>query len=115
MGGGGGGCDWVHNCGPRGCPDCKNDGSAGYQQCCGGGSGGGGSAGTTRYWDCSGGACGGEWQGSCPNPGCQFPWGSPKCMPHYAAPIWNNGAGCGKCFLLTAPAGGKMIVKINNQ
>jgi hypothetical protein len=56
-------------------------------------------------------------------------------MPHYAAPraishssgatvfataaagdpLWANGEGCGKCYLLTAPAGGKMIVKINNQ
>jgi len=132
-----GSCGWTSTCGPRGCADCKDDGSAGYRQCCGGPSPspGGGSAGTTRYWDCSGGACGGEWQGSCPNPGCQFPWGSPKCMPHYAAPraishpsgatvfataaagdpLWQNGAGCGKCYLLTAPAGGKMIVKVNNQ
>jgi len=30
-------------------------------------------------------------------------------------PIWQGGAGCGKCYLLTAPAGGKMIVRINNQ
>jgi hypothetical protein len=29
------GCDWIYNCGPRGCDDCKDDGSAGYQECCG--------------------------------------------------------------------------------
>lgn len=29
-------CGWVHTCGPRGCPDCKDDGSPGYRECCGG-------------------------------------------------------------------------------
>jgi len=28
-------CGWVHNCGPRGCADCRDDGSAGYKACCG--------------------------------------------------------------------------------
>jgi len=28
-------CSWVSTCGPRGCPDCKDDGSAGYKECCG--------------------------------------------------------------------------------
>merc|ERR1719188_1481739 len=28
-------CGWVHTCGPRGCADCKDDGSAGYKECCG--------------------------------------------------------------------------------
>lgn len=28
-------CGWVHTCGPRGCLDCKNDGSPGYYACCG--------------------------------------------------------------------------------
>jgi len=31
-----GDCGWVHTCGPRGCPDCKDDGSPGYRECCGG-------------------------------------------------------------------------------
>ena len=25
----------MHNCGPRGCADCRDDGSAGYKACCG--------------------------------------------------------------------------------
>jgi hypothetical protein len=29
-------CGWTSTCGPRGCPDCKDDGSAGYRECCGG-------------------------------------------------------------------------------
>jgi hypothetical protein len=28
------GCGWVHNCGSRGCSDCKDDGSSGYKECC---------------------------------------------------------------------------------
>merc|ERR1712167_148777 len=28
-------CSWISKCGSKGCRDCKNDGSAGYQQCCG--------------------------------------------------------------------------------
>lgn len=30
-------CSWVKTCGPRGCPDCKDDGSPGYRACCGSG------------------------------------------------------------------------------
>lgn len=29
-----GDCGWVHTCGPRGCPDCKDDGSPGFRECC---------------------------------------------------------------------------------
>lgn len=30
-------CSWVSTCGPRGYPDCKDDGTAGYRECCGSG------------------------------------------------------------------------------
>lgn len=97
-----------------------------------------GRAGTTRYWDCSGGSCGFAIPGDaiqCPNPGCSFPWGDPKCSPHDWAPRWmqhdgesllfagaaasdllycgqgsgcagwGDGQTCGKCYLLSNPGG----------
>lgn len=42
-------CGWTSTCGPRGCADCKDDGSAGYKACCGGGGGGGGGGPVTEY------------------------------------------------------------------
>jgi hypothetical protein len=27
-------CGWTSTCGPRGCADCKDDGTAGYRECC---------------------------------------------------------------------------------
>lgn len=32
-------CGWTSTCGPRGCADCKDDGSPGYRECCGPGPG----------------------------------------------------------------------------
>merc|ERR1719409_1689933 len=28
-------CSWTATCGPRGCADCKDDGTPGFRECCG--------------------------------------------------------------------------------